>query len=26
VAERLLALQNQGVIVDLEATHFQEAP
>jgi ABC-type amino acid transport substrate-binding protein len=26
VAERLLALQNQGVIVDLEATHFQGAP
>jgi ABC-type amino acid transport substrate-binding protein len=26
VAERLLALQKQGAIVDLETTHFQEAP
>jgi len=26
VAEQLLALQKQGVIADLESTHFQEAP
>ncbi|MCE7984219.1 MAG: hypothetical protein DYG89_23845 [Caldilinea sp. CFX5] len=26
VAERLLTLQKQGVIADLELTHFQEAP